>query len=194
MYAMDPDRDGALVWQTRIGHGSKLGGIQWGGAANAGIAFFAVSDVRVTPVLSGTAGARPSKFGVDLALDPSTGGGLFALDEATGKVVWSTPNRACVRPGCSPAQSAAVTAIPGIVFSGGLDGHVRAYAAANGAIVWDADTERDFVTVDGVAARGGSLDGPGPVVAGGMLYVESGYDFLGTAPGNVLLAFSVRDR
>ena len=93
--------------------------------------------------------------------------------------------------GCSPAQSAAVTAIPGIVFSGGLDGHVRAYAAMDGKIVWDVDTKRDYTTVNGVPAHGGSLDGRGVVIAGGMLYVNSGYTNFGTAPGNVLLAFSI---
>ena len=45
--------------------------------------------------------------------------------------------------------------------------------------------------MNGVKATGGSLDGPGPVVVGGMLYVNSGYGFFGGMPGNVLLAFSV---
>ena len=78
-----------------------------------------------------------------------------------------------------------------MVFSGGLDGHLRAYDAAGGRIVWDVDTKRPYNTVNGVAARGGSLDGPGAVVVDGMLYVDSGYAVFGGAPGNVLLAFSV---
>src|SRR5579872_1918536 len=65
---------------------------------------------------------------------------------------------------CSPAQSAAVSAIPGIAFSGSVDGHMRAYSATNGAIVWDFNASRPYQTVNGVAARGGSLDGPGPVI------------------------------
>jgi polyvinyl alcohol dehydrogenase (cytochrome) len=77
------------------------------------------------------------------------------------------------------------------VFSGGLDGHLRAYAAKTGEIIWDVDTMQEYQTVNGAPARGGSLDGPGAVVAGGMLYVNSGYANYGTAPGNVLLAFSV---
>jgi polyvinyl alcohol dehydrogenase (cytochrome) len=84
-----------------------------------------------------------------------------------------------------------VTAIPGVVFSGGLDGHLRAYAAGTGAVIWDVDTVRDYTAVNGTTAHGGSLDGPGPVVAGRMLYVNSGYTNYGTTPGNVLLAFSV---
>jgi polyvinyl alcohol dehydrogenase (cytochrome) len=84
-----------------------------------------------------------------------------------------------------------VTAIPGVVFSGGVDGHLRAYSAADGRIIWDVDTVREYKTVNGVKAKGGALDGPGAVVVGGMLYVNSGYFFQGSASGNVLLAFSV---
>jgi polyvinyl alcohol dehydrogenase (cytochrome) len=47
--------------------------------------------------------------------------------------------------------------------------------------------------VNGVAAKGGSLNGPGPVVVGGMLFMNSGYAYLGYgSPGNVLLAFGVQ--
>jgi polyvinyl alcohol dehydrogenase (cytochrome) len=84
-----------------------------------------------------------------------------------------------------------VTAIPGVVFSGGLDGHLRAYSSVDGRIVWDVDTMRDYETVNGVKAKGGSLDGPGAVVVDGMLYVNSGYSFIGHTPGNVLLAFGI---
>jgi len=78
-----------------------------------------------------------------------------------------------------------------VVFSGGLDGHLRAYAASDGKIIWDVDTGQTYSTVNGVVAHGGSLDGPGAVIVDGMLYVNSGYANFGTAPGNVLLAFSV---
>jgi polyvinyl alcohol dehydrogenase (cytochrome) len=91
---------------------------------------------------------------------------------------------------CSPAQSAAVTAIPGAAFSGSMDGHLRAYSSADGKILWDYDTIREYKTVNAVEGRGGSLDGPGPIVAGGMLFANSGYTAAGGAPGNVLLAFS----
>jgi polyvinyl alcohol dehydrogenase (cytochrome) len=80
------------------------------------------------------------------------------------------------------------------VFSGGLDGHLRAYSADDGRIVWDADTKGEHRTVNGVAARGGSIDGPGVVVVDGTLYATSGYGTWGGAPGNVLLAYSVDGR
>jgi polyvinyl alcohol dehydrogenase (cytochrome) len=192
VHALDPDHDGAILWQRRVGRGSALGGVQWGMAADDSNVYVAVSDVSQQRVAPGTPGAQRSVYGIDMKLDPSLGGGLTALSQATGEVVWRTPHPGCNdRPGCSPAQSAAVTVIPGVVFSGGLDGHLRAYAAKTGEIVWDVDTIKDYTTVNGASAHGGSLDGPGAVVAGGMLYVNSGYPNYGGMPGNVLLAFSV---
>ena len=102
----------------------------------------------------------------------------------------------CLRPTarttrCSLAQSAAVSSIPGVVFSGAEDGHIRAYSSVDGKVLWDYDTIRQFETVNKIPATGGTMDGGGPAVAGGMLFVNSGYGFLYGAPGNVLLAFGV---
>jgi polyvinyl alcohol dehydrogenase (cytochrome) len=192
VYALDPDKQGELLWQRRVGRGSAAGGVQWGSAADANNVYVAVSDVTMHPVPSGTAGARDTAFGFAAQLDPKIGGGLFALKLDNGDVVWQTPHPGCGdAAGCSPAQSAAVTAIPGVIFSGGLDGHLRAYSAQDGHIVWDVDTAKEYKTANGVKAHGGALDGPGAVIVGGTLYVNSGYAFLGGAPGNVLLAFSV---
>jgi polyvinyl alcohol dehydrogenase (cytochrome) len=180
VYALDPDRGGAVLWQTRVGRGGTLGGIQWGPAADEERAYVAVSDIvrQLTPG--------------GLVLDPKAGGGLFAVRLNNGEIDWNAPPPGCGdRRPCSPAQSAAVTVIPGVVFSGSSDGHLRAYSTRGGKIVWDFDAVRAFKTVNGVAARGGSFDGPGPVIAGGMLYVNSGYGTMGGIPGNVLLAFSV---
>jgi len=166
--------------------------VQWGSAADEANVYVAVSDVGMKAVPPATAGAQKSVFGTPMKLDPNQGGGLYALNQTTGEIVWHAAHPGCGdRPGCSPAQSAAVTAIPGVVFSGGLDGHLRAYAAKSGEIIWDVDTMQDYATINGVPAHGGSLDGPGPVIAGGILYANSGYTNYGTAPGNVLLAFSV---
>jgi len=191
VHALDPDRAGEILWQKRVGQGSRLGGVQWGIAADARNVYVAVSDVQIKPVPAGTPGAQAA-LGASYLLDSKAGGGVFALKLETGETVWHTPHPGCSeKPGCSPAQSAAVTVIPGIVFSGGLDGHLRAYSTTDGRIVWDVDTMRDYETLNGVKAKGGSLDGPGAVIVDGMLYVNSGYAFIGHAPGNVLLAFSV---
>jgi polyvinyl alcohol dehydrogenase (cytochrome) len=172
VHALDPDQQGELLWSVRVGKGGALGGVQWGNATDGQNVYAAVSDHYATQNLK-------------------EAGGMFALKLATGERVWSTPPPGCSKPNCSPAQSAAVTVIPGVVFSGSLDGHLRAYATADGRIVWDVDTAVDYQTVNGVKAKGGSLDGPGPVVVGGTLYVNSGYGMFGEMPGNVLLAFSV---
>jgi polyvinyl alcohol dehydrogenase (cytochrome) len=124
-------------------------------------------------------------------LDSTKGGGLFALSVKTGETLWNTPPSPCeTKKRCSPAQAAAVTAVPGVVFSGSLNGHLRAYAAEDGKVLWEYDTAHDFTTVNGVPAHGGSISVAGPVVADGKVYVLSGYDTFGEAPGNVLLAFS----
>jgi polyvinyl alcohol dehydrogenase (cytochrome) len=195
--AVDPDRDGNVLWQTRVGAGGTLGGVEWGSAADGSKFYVAVSDTKITTVPPEIPGAQPSLFDPKYAwlLDGKTGGGLHALKVETGEEAWHTPHPGCNDvPGCGPGQSAAVTAMPGIVFSGGVDGHMRAYSAQDGRIVWDVDTKGGHRTVNGVAARGGSINGPGPVVVGGMLYVPSGYALWGGAPGNVLLAYSVDGR
>jgi polyvinyl alcohol dehydrogenase (cytochrome) len=179
VYAFDPDRNGEIVWQARVGEGGVNGGVQWGMASNGEFVYAAVSDQLVTR----TATAR--------LLDPKVGGGLTALRLADGSRAWHVAPDPCGdRPGCSPAQSAALTAIPGIVFSGSLDGHLRAYTARSGEIIWDFDTTRPFETVNGVKAAGGAIDGPGAVVVDGMVFVNSGYTRFGGNPGNVLLAFA----
>jgi polyvinyl alcohol dehydrogenase (cytochrome) len=192
--AVDPDRQGKLLWQVRLGQGGSLGGVQWGSAADRRNVYVALSDVRRRPAPPGSAAGHDSVFGVPYELDPKIGGGLTALKIETGRIVWHTPHPGCTKPGCSPAQSAAVTVIPGVVFSGGVDGHLRAYSAINGRILWDVDTEQEYKTVNGVKANGGSIDESGPVIVGGILYVNSGYFFQGSTSGNVLLAFSVNGK
>ncbi len=167
-YGLDPDRDGAIVWQYRVGAGSALGGIEWGFAVDDEKAYFANSDY-LTP-------------------EP---GGLAAVRLRTGELVWYAEPHAPVCDGCSPAQLAAVTAIPGVVFSGAYDGSFRAYSTEDGSLLWEQDTNGNYDTVNGVPARGGSLNGPGPVVVDGMVYVNSGYAAFGGRPGNVLLAFGL---
>lgn len=188
VHAIDPDQQGEVLWQVRVGKGGTLGGVQWGSATDGENVYVPLSDMgRIMLPATGKGG---NVFGAWEA-DPNVGGGLFALRLKDGKRVWYAPPASCGdRKPCSPAQSAAASAIPGVVFSGSVDGHMRAYSSKNGKVIWDFDTIRKFETVNGVEGRGGSLNGPGPVIAGGMIYFNSGYAAGGT-PGNVLLAFSV---
>lgn len=173
VYGLDPADKGKTVWSTRIAKGGVLGGIEFGAAADSTKVYAPVSD---------------------WSTEPKAGGGLLALDLVTGKQTWSSPAvmPACAAlPGCSASQQAPATSIPGVVFAGSLDGHIRAYDSSDGHVVWDFDTARTYKTVNGVAAHGGSINYAGPVVAGGVVYVTSGYSTNAGMPGNVLLAFSV---
>jgi polyvinyl alcohol dehydrogenase (cytochrome) len=188
-HALDPDRQGEILWQTRLGAGSALGGSEWGSASDGEKLYVAISDI----VIRSAAPDPKSVVGLRFGLDPSKGGGLHALDVKTGKIIWSSHAAHCAdnRTDCSPAQSAAVTVIPGAVFSGSMDGHLRAYSTQTGEVLWDFDTERSYDTVNAGPAHGGSIDAGGPAVVHGMLFVNSGYGQWGGMPGNVLLAFSV---
>ena len=184
VYALDPDKKGGIVWQVRVGKGGINGGVQFGMASDGQRVYAATSDIVRGVPFKDPLDPRPTP------LDPKEGGGLTALRIGTGEKVWYVPPVPCgPRPGCSPAQAAAVTVIPGVVFSGGMDGHLRAYSVEEGKILWDFDTIRDYETVNGVPASGGALNGPGAVVAGGVLFVNSGYGRNGGLGGNVLLAF-----
>lgn len=186
VHALDPDKQGAILWQTRVGKGGTSGGVQWGMSADATHVYAASSDMdRVFQ----NRPLDPQRF----VVNRDVGGGVTALRIADGTKVWEAPPVACAAsapPGCNPAHSAAVTAIPGVAFAGSNDGHMRAFAASDGRVLWDFDTMRDFTTVNGVKGRGGSIDGPGAVVVGGMVFVNSGYSRNGAVPGNVLLAFA----
>ncbi len=170
-YALDPDKGGALVWRYQFGQGSGLGG-EWGTAIEGDRAFFGVADL-LTP--------HP--------------GGMRGISITTGKPVWQVPPppRLCGETiGCIAGQGGPVTVIPGAVLNSSMDGGVRAYSTKDGSILWTFDTNREFDTVNGVKAHGGSMDGSGPVVVDGMLFVNSGYGGLLGVPGNVLLAFGLK--
>lgn len=191
VHAIDPDKRGEILWQTRAGLGSALGGSQWGSASDGNNVYIAISDIGI--------GGMPdpkSPAGFRLTLDPTKGGGLHALDLKTGRTVWSAKPKSCEvsRTDCSPAQSAALTAIPDVIFSGSVDGHLRAYSTATGQILWDTDTAHEFDAVNGKGAHGGSMDAAGPAVVNGMVFVNSGYGQWGGMPGNVLLSFSVNGK
>jgi len=133
--------------------------------------------------------------GTQTSIDNTQGGGIVAYRIADGEKLWFTPPPGCNgKENCSPAQSAAISVLPGVVFSGSVDGHFRAYSTQGGKIVWDYDTAQEYYSVNDVETKGGSLDGPGPTVADGMLYVYTGYGFWGGMPGNALLAFHVGEQ
>ncbi len=180
VWALDPDENGEVLWATQVGKGGILGGIHWGMATDGRYAYAANAD--------------RGDLTADIHPDKEWAPGLYALDLMTGAGVWvvPAPTGTCKgRRGCFAANSAAPTAIPGVVFAGGLDGYIRAHSTEDGRLLWEYDTARDHETVNGVPGRGGSIDGPGPVVADGRLFVNSGYGMFGQMPGNVLLVFGL---
>jgi polyvinyl alcohol dehydrogenase (cytochrome) len=185
VYAFDPDAKGKILWQTRVGKGGLNGGVQWGMASDGQKVYAAVNDTSGVMNTAGPVGGA--------TFDPAKGGGLTALHLEDGTKAWFASSHPCdpPRPGCSPGQSAALTLIPGVVFSPALDGHIRAFSTEDGEMLWDFDTAQTYpATANGVPAKGGSIDGAGPVVVGGMVFVNSGYPRNGGMPGNALLAFA----
>ena len=158
-WALDPAKQGAVVWQKMVGPEDKTGGMMWGSAADNQFAYFPVT-------------ARAGKQPI----------GLAAVKLSSGELAW--------RAGTPVGSGAPASVIPGVLFSGSSSGTIYAFSTADGKTLWQFDTAREFETVNGVAAKGGNMNGSGPVVAGGMLFVPSGYaDLGGGVRGNVLLAF-----
>ena len=204
VYGVDPDT-GHTLWKTAVGAGSPLGGIEWGIGADSKYVFVPNSDIgEIFNEIARAAGA-PSPAPENAAPGKP---GLFALEPFTGKIVWNTPapvapchyagdrSKDYTKGACVRAQSAAPAVMPGIVFSGTLDGWFRAYDTASGKIVWEfSTTAQTYASVNGNGSQpGGGIDGMGPTIAGGMLYTMSGFNGAartGSNGINVLLAFSV---
>jgi polyvinyl alcohol dehydrogenase (cytochrome) len=166
VWAHDPDKKGAVVWKQDVAR------IVPGGGGEI--------------VFGGAADDQNVYFNL-------RSGGVVALQLTTGMEKWyrAVPPQDTMPRGLS----AALTLIPGVIFSGGLDGVLRAFSASDGNLLWSFNTAEEFEAVNGVAAKGGSIGGPGPTVAQGMVFVPSGYTgFQGGNPGNVLLAFTPYDR
>jgi polyvinyl alcohol dehydrogenase (cytochrome) len=164
VWALDPDHGGARLWHYQPAESRGRMGILFGGAADGTAAYF------------------------------NSRGGAFAVDLADGSEKWFSefPNPSEAMKS-HPGASAAVSAIPGVVFSVGLDGMIRALDSNDGKVIWDYETAHEFETVNGVKAKGGSMGSGGVAVANGMVFVTSGYvGFQNGAPGNVLLAFGAQ--
>lgn len=178
-YGIDPDT-GALAWMQRVGRGGIVGGIHFGLAAADGKAFIPVSDV-------------PDGRKHDMDAQP----GIYALDVATGAFVWRAPSAPDICNGrtfCHPGYGGSLTTTNGLVLAGANDGYLRIYDAGDGKLLWETDTTRNYVTVDGSTAHGGSIGGgTAPIAYKGMLIANSGYGFAGKMPGNVLLVFDTSD-
>ncbi len=178
VYALSP-QDGQLLWKKRIGKGGMLGGIHWGMATDGKNIYAANADNILA--------LNPE----DSTIKPSPG--IYALNIMSGKIVWEAPSpKVEGKESYLGANSAAPAVVPGVVFAGSNDGHIRAYSTTDGHILWDFNTIQKYTSFTGIEGSGGSVDGPAPVIADGMVYVNSGYNQFGEKPGNVLLAFEIK--
>lgn len=179
VYALDPDADGALVWETRAGSGGTMGGIHYGMSSDGEGLFVGVSDLPTN---------NPYNVGEGQP-------GIHRLNLASGAIEWRNllPN-VCPQTKflCFQGISAAVSSSPGLVFAGGLDGMLRAFNAETGAILWETNTVQEYGDVNGIRGFGGAIEADGPVIAGGSVFVTSGYEKWGEQPGNMLLVYSIK--
>ncbi len=182
VWALDPDKGGAVLWQKRFGEGTALGGVHWGIASDGQRVFAPISDPGVPADKSAA--------------------GLYALNVGTGEVAWSfkaTPDcaegRGAKVSGCTARYglSAAPLVVDGGVVTGSLDGKVRIFDAATGRVLWTYDTIREFPAAGGgVAGKGGSIDSQSIAAGDGMVFIGSGYGQFNQQAGNVLIAFKPR--
>ncbi len=180
VYALDPDNQGKLVWQQRVGSGGTMGGVHYGMTTYNNTAYVGVSDLPTN---------NPYNVGEGHP-------GLHALNLQTGDFLWRTalPNVCEESPFlCFQGISAAISSSPGLIFAGGLDGMFRAFSASSGEILWETNTRKPYPDANGIPAQGGSIEADGPVIADGRVYITSGYEKWAEAPGNVLLVFGLPD-
>ena len=179
VYALDPDKGGAVVWHNKIGRGGFLGGVHWGMSANGESLFVPIADTTITGRFTGP-------------VSP----GIHALDPTSGEVRWYTPSVADCDgkspiPVCDPGMSAAITSTDQLVFAGSLDGNLNVYDSLSGEILWSFDTFGSFESVSGDTALGGSIESDGPVLYKEHVLINSGYQFGARMPGNALMVFSL---
>jgi len=179
VYALDPDKGGAVVWHNKVGRGGFLGGVHWGMSVNEDSLFVPIADTTITGRFTGP-------------VSP----GIHALDPTSGEVRWYTPSAPDCEgkspiPVCDQGMSAAITSTDQLIFAGSLDGNLNAYDSLSGEILWSFDTFGDFESVSGDTALGGSIESDGPVLYKGHVLINSGYQFGARMPGNALMVFSL---
>ena len=180
--AIDPD-SGETLWKTQVGRGGVQGGVHFGLAAEGKRIYVPINDMAYPEDITRYKFKTPAKPG------------LYALNAENGEFLWSSPapDVCADMTGCDPGISQAISAIDGAVIAGHMDGRLRIYASESGEVLWELNTLRDFDTVSGDKAHGGSFSGPGAIVADGMIYVNSGYGIYNHMAGNLLLAIGPKE-
>jgi polyvinyl alcohol dehydrogenase (cytochrome) len=199
VFALDPDRGGAVVWRRRVGAGSTNGGIHHGMASDGERVYVPVND--------------PERKVPGYVPQP----GVYALAVDDGKLLWShAVQRGCAfdpadaplvglaemskgRTDRSPwpacgyyyGHSAAAVFAGGVVYAGALDGKLRLLDADDGSLLRVIDTAQPYQASNGVEGHGGAIDVGGVIVDDDQVFVLSGYGMFGQMPGNMLLVYGL---
>lgn len=183
LWALDPDHKGKVVWKQQFGTGSAGGGIHWGIAYDGKHAYAPINRAYST--------AEPPPGGTEKP-------GIHAVDIMTGKRVWTfgadadcSGDRKDRVHGCETriGLSGAPTVVDGAVIEGSIDGILRVFDSQSGELLFRFNAARDFDSINGISAHGGSIDNATIVANNGLLLVSSGYGLFNETPGNVLMAF-----
>lgn len=163
-WALDADT-GKRVWSTWVGPGGQNGGMHLGSATDGQRIYGAISNAKQ---LSRDAEAYRLPSGQEIRY-----GSFFALDPATGSILWQIPDPAGDKyPGnalsCDPRTAsenctgafpkAPLTVANGVTFgcTTAPDGSLYAFEAATGALLWRHRTDTSCYT--------------GPAVVDGTVY------------------------
>ncbi len=179
VFAMDPDDNGSIIWQKRVGRGGKKGGVHWGMTIDDDSIFVPIADL-------------PEKIPSQFSPMP----GIHALRIKDGSKEWYRPALPVCEDEkyhCYPSVSAAPSRVGSMIITGSMNGIIEIISTKDGNLLWSFDTAMQFKTINQISANGGSIDSNGPIIAGNHLIATSGYDIYGQLTGNILLVFSIED-
>ncbi len=179
VFAMDPDDNGSIIWQKRVGRGGKKGGVHWGMTIDDDSIFVPIADL-------------PEKIPSQYSPMP----GIHALRIKDGSKEWYRPALPVCEDEkyhCYPSVSAAPSRVGSMIITGSMNGIIEIISTKDGNLLWSFDTAKQFKTINQISANGGSIDSNGPIIAGNHLIATSGYDIYGQLTGNILLVFSIED-
>ncbi len=187
VYSLNADT-GEVNWVRQLGIGSKLGGVHWNMALDASKVYVGIAD------------KSPELVDPDGELDASERPGVYAIDLASGEVVWAAhPTHSLNGETVNSAYSASVAITNDLVFAGSLDGVLRAFDKNTGQELWSFDSAVPVIGADGTTGNGGTIDNAGPVIAGDSVLLNSGYSVFGGAtryqagPGNALFILTLEE-
>ncbi|CAM2898862.1 PQQ-binding-like beta-propeller repeat protein [Skermania piniformis] len=204
IYCIDAG-NGSLIWRNELGRGSALGGVHMGMATDGKRLYVPIADAFAdkTSALTKDLPSLLGPNGPQVPVQPVPEGrpGIYALDIATGSVVWDIhPTHIYDGAEYISIYSAAPSVTNDVLLAGSLDGELRAFRTADGTELARFDSDIDVVDVAGNTGAGGTIDSVGAVPVDDTILLNSGYSNFGgidayqAGPGNVLFVLKVPAR